>query len=115
MALVRNDTNPGGKMNDFESTSSLFLPHDPISKKRTAGVKRGVAEISDTVGIEASSTAAKLAHGDTGVEFPFYERSEYGKLTNEQKVELREHGLACGGKKRKRFPQSLRARSGTKV
>jgi hypothetical protein len=49
IALVRNDTEPGGKMNDFEATASYLLPHDPVSKKRTAGTKRGVAEISDTL------------------------------------------------------------------
>jgi hypothetical protein len=41
MALVRNDTEEGGKMNDFEATTSYLLPHDPVSKKRAAGSKQG--------------------------------------------------------------------------
>jgi hypothetical protein len=100
MALVRNDTDPDGKMNDFEATASYLLPHDPVSKKRIAGTKRGVAEISDTSGIEASSsTAGKLARGQTGVEFRFHERAEYSQLSSEQKEELREHRLNRGTKK----------------
>jgi hypothetical protein len=99
MALVRNDTDPTGKMNDFEATASYLLPHDPVSKKRTAGAKRGVAEISDTSGIEASSTAGKLAHGQTGVEFRFYERAEYSQLSDDQKAELREHRMNRNNKK----------------
>jgi hypothetical protein len=92
MALVRNDTGPAGKMNDFEATASYLLPHDPVSKKRTAGTKRGMAEISDTFGADTSSTSAgKPASGRTGVEFRFYERAEYSQLTSEQKEELREH------------------------
>jgi hypothetical protein len=99
MALVRNDTDPTGKMNDFEATASYLLPHDPVSKKRTAGAKRGVAEILDTSGIEASSTAGKLAHGQTGVEFRFYERAEYSQLSDDQKAELREHRMNRNNKK----------------
>ena len=92
MALVRNDTAPGGKMNDFEATASYLLPHDPVSKKRTSATKRGVAEISDTTAGDASSTSGgKPATGKTGVEFRFYERDEYKGLTDEQKEELREH------------------------
>lgn len=99
MALVRNDTEPTGKMNDFEATASYLLPHDPVSKKRTAGTKRGVAEISDTSGAEASSTSAgKPASGKTGVEFRFYQREDYFKLTEDQKEELRLHRMNRGGK-----------------
>ena len=89
MELVRNDTGPAGKMNDFEATALYLLPHDPVLKKQTAGTKRGVAKISDTFGADASSTSAdKPASGRTGVEFRFYERAEYSQLTSEQKEEL---------------------------
>jgi hypothetical protein len=49
--------------------------------------------------MEVSSTAGKLAHGQTGVEFRFYERAEYGQLSDEQKAELREHRLSRTNKK----------------
>ena len=47
MTLIRNDDAPTGKMNNFESTASFLLPHDPVSKKRIAAGKRGIGEISD--------------------------------------------------------------------
>jgi hypothetical protein len=79
MALVRNDTDlDDEKMNDFEVTASYLLLHDPVSKKQTARTKRGVAKISNTSGIETySSTAGKLAHGQTDVKLRFYKCAEY--------------------------------------
>ena len=50
MALIRNDDAPTGKMNNFESTASFLLPHDPVAKKRTSTGKRGIGEISDVSG-----------------------------------------------------------------
>jgi len=47
MALVRNDTGPTGKMNNFEDTASFLLPHCPVAKKRIAGSKHDIANISD--------------------------------------------------------------------
>lgn len=105
MALVRNDTGPTGKMNDFEATASFLLPHDPVAKKRQAqGTKRNIADISS-----ASSSSAgpkqklKSGIGKTGVEFRFYKAKEYAKLTEAQKQELREYrdGLESSGKGRK--------------
>ena len=32
MALVRNDTAPNGKQNNFEATASFLLLHDPVAK-----------------------------------------------------------------------------------
>ena len=92
MALVRNDTGPTGKMSDFESTASHLLPHDPVSKKRAVGTKRGVAEISDTFAMEISDASMKKPSvGTTGVELRFYEREDYRKLTEAQQQELREY------------------------
>ena len=54
MALVRNDTDPNGKMNSFEAAASYLLPKDPVAKKRVAGTKRGAAEISDTTAMYRS-------------------------------------------------------------
>jgi hypothetical protein len=48
MALVRNDQAVCGKMNDFESTASFLLPHDPVANRRTNNQKRN-ANISEVV------------------------------------------------------------------
>ena len=84
LALVRADEGPQGKMNDFEATAAFILPSDPVSTKR--GKKRG-ANVSSA---DVSSSSAKLAKGPTtGVEFRYYELSEYKSLTTEQQDELR--------------------------
>jgi flagellar hook-basal body complex protein FliE len=82
MALVRNDTGPEGKMNSFEDTASFLLPHDPVAKKRDTG-RRTYASIL--------SLQLKTGSGETGVEFRFYDPTEYKKLSPEQKSELRDY------------------------
>jgi hypothetical protein len=110
MTQVRTDTDPTtGRMNDYEATASYLLPYNhPVSKKRVAGSKRGV-EISDTMGMEASTLRmnAKVTSGKAGVEFRFYKSPEYGLLEPDQKKELKEwrdaqkladtHDNGCGG------------------
>lgn len=102
MALVRNDTGPTGKMNDFEATASFILPHDPVAKKRNEATKRGgtTANISDTT---ADDPETRSGIGKTGVELRFYEPAAYKLLPQDQKDELREHrnSLEKSGKGRK--------------
>jgi hypothetical protein len=90
MALVCNDTGPNGKMNDFKSTASFLLPHDPVSTRRAA-TKRGT-EVSEVV-IDSSDepTPKKARAGKTGVEFRFHTGREYHQLSDEQKTELNDH------------------------
>ena len=95
MAQVRTDTDPNtGRMNDFEATASYLLPYDPVSKKRAAGVKRGMSDISSTNGVEAEissfKSSAKVTIGKSGVEFRFYKGPEYLQLLPDQKKELKE-------------------------
>ena len=89
MALVRNDTGPGGKMNDFESTASFLVPHCPVARKRADATpgKRTAAEISATSG----NATPKSGIGKTGVHLRFHTTKEYKELTPEQKQELREY------------------------
>ena len=101
IALVRADDGPDGKMNDFEAAASFLLPYDPVAKKRAAqGSKRDYGEIADVnaeeqvqVSTADGTNKKKPAIGKTGVEFRFYKKSEYSKLTDEQKLELRNHRL----------------------
>jgi hypothetical protein len=97
IAAVRQDKGADGMMNDFEAAVAYLLPSDPVAKKRTSGQKRGQGLISDTTGDEQKESAevsvvtgGKPARGKTGVEFRFYKKKEYEKLTTEQKEELRE-------------------------
>jgi hypothetical protein len=99
MAQVRTDTDlVGGKMNDFEATASYLLPYDPVSKKRAAGAKRGLASIADVSEVDAADISSvthggksKASIGKTGVEFRYYKPPEYNLLGAEQKAELKEH------------------------
>jgi hypothetical protein len=95
MAQVHTDTDPAtGRMNDFEATASYLLPYDPMSKKRAAGAKRGMAAISDASGGEAEISSFKsnnkVTSGKSGVEFRFYKSPEYRLLLPEQKKDLKE-------------------------
>ena len=97
LALVRADDGPGGKMNDFEAATAFLLPSDPVSTKR--GKKRG-AQVS-FVAADVSSSSGKLSRGPTtGVEFRYYELSEYQSLSTEQQDELRAWRLENKGSKK---------------
>ena len=97
MALVRNDKDLTGKMNNFEDAASFIIPHDPVAKKQRATTKRDLANVAGTEAegqkkpksaASISSTSTKPSIGKTGVEFRFYKKPEYRKLSKEQKSEL---------------------------
>jgi len=92
MALVCNDQAACGKMNDFESTASFLLPHDPVANRRTNDQKRN-ADISEVVADVSSqeATTAKPRTGKTGVELRFHTRSKYSALSDDQCKELSDH------------------------
>ena len=109
MALVRNDP---AKMNSFEETASFLLPHCPVAKKRTAGSKRDIANISDLNASDEKGSdkqvrfsggkSPKRGIGKSGVHFRFYGLEEYKKLSRAQKEELKEYrdNLESNGKGR---------------
>ena len=106
MAQIQTDDGANGKRNKFEATASYLLPYDPVIKKRrdTKNDKDGL--IGDTQATEiaaASGFGTKPGIGKTGVHLRFHTKSEYSRLTPEQKLELktwREHnkGKAQHGK-----------------
>ena len=93
MASIRTNDGPDGMQNDFEQSAAQLPPYDPVAKKHAAGSsKRGSAEVS-AVSFEMTNVAAfgtKPGIGKSGVHFRYYDKSEYSKLTKEQKTELRE-------------------------
>ena len=106
---------PSGTRNDFERAVAFLLPMDPVGKKKRGG-KRGSAQISATEGgnevadVDACATddgkqrkkkkvSFKPTFGKTGVEFRYYKPTEFSKLTDEQKAELKEHRRANGNYK----------------
>ena len=96
LAGVRKDDSPDGltgMRNDFESTVAYVLPSDPVARKKKSNTnKNATADIGSTTGIKAGI-------GKTGVEMRYHKRSEYGKLTTEQRHELREWRETAEGKK----------------
>jgi hypothetical protein len=103
LANVRSDKAPGGMRGDFEAMVAHILPYCPVSKKRTAGSKRGHADISVTFAegdtAEISSFGSKSGVGKTGVHLRFHKHKEYQQLNPEQKSELkdwREKEVAAG-------------------
>ena len=112
LALVRNDTGPNGKRNDFEATAAFLLPHDPVAKKR-ASAKRTHADVSAFDG-----STIKSGIGKTDVEFRYHTKQEYQKLSKEQRNELREWRLDNDGgqsAKRARKTEKGKKEKGSKV
>jgi hypothetical protein len=103
LANVRSDKGPNGMRGDFEAMVAHILPYCPVSKKRTAGSKRGHADISVTFAegdtAEVSSFGSKSGVGKSGVHLRFHKHKEYQLLNPEQKSELkdwREKEIAAG-------------------
>jgi hypothetical protein len=95
MAAVRTNKAPGDMRNDFEACIAHIVPYCPVAKKRTAGTKRGAAEISevnaDAEEAEVSSFGTKSGKGSkTGVHLRYHKGPEYNRLSEEEKDELRE-------------------------
>ncbi len=67
MAMVRNDTGPDGKLNNFEATPSFLHPHDPVAKKCTTGGGNGKGSYGTISSM--SSVDLKDGTGKSGVEF----------------------------------------------
>ena len=89
LSSIRLDTTgPNAMRNNFELAVAFLLPVDPVAKKRKAnkGNVRG-ATISS---VGSSASGLKPNKGKTGVELRYYKKSEYHRLTDEQKFELRE-------------------------
>lgn len=56
MALVQNNMDPNGKMNNFEDATTFIIPYDPVTKKQAAAPKRGIANISEVDGKDNNNT-----------------------------------------------------------
>ena len=112
MASIRTDDGPDGMCNDFEQSAAHLLPYDRVAKKHAAGSsKRGSAEVS-AVSYEATDVAAfgtKPGIGKSGVHFCYYDKSEYSKLTKEQKTELREWRVRGGAERDRSDAKSKKA------
>ena len=108
LSHIRLDDGATGMRSDFERAVAFLLPTDPVKKKR-GGNKRNAGQISATTaagggggkneGPKTKKTRFKSTFGATGVEFRYYTPSEFGKLTKEQKDELRAHRKANGNYK----------------
>ena len=106
LSHIRLDDAVGGMRSDFERSVAFLLPTDPVKKKR-GGNKRNAGQISGTTATNANDdeskkkkkTRFKTTCGETGVEFRFYKPAEFGKLSREQKDELRDHRKANGNYK----------------
>ena len=91
MALVRNDTGPTGKLNDFEATSAFLLPHDPVANKRSGTKREREAQISEVDVDTSKEHEPKPRIGKTGVELRFHTGREYFALSDEQRKELSDY------------------------
>jgi hypothetical protein len=89
LGAIRNGKGPTEMRSNFEDAVAHLLPMDPVAKRRSAGVKRGSADISDTTADIAGFGAKPRLH-KTGVHLWYYKDDEYHKLNEDQQDELRE-------------------------
>ena len=89
ISSIRINTND--MRSNFEASVATLLPVCPYSKNRSSN-NRNKAIISET-------TLKGKAQSKTGVDFRWYQKSEYMKLTPEQKKELYEWQKSKDGKK----------------
>ena len=89
MALVKNDTEPGGKANGFEAAVAFLLPEDHVAKRKPA--KSTVAQISNTTSTStqySSKGGPKLGRGKkTDVHIRWHTSAEFSGLS---RAEVRE-------------------------
>lgn len=92
MAAIRMDTvGPDAKRNNFENTVAFLLPSDPVARRRKDNDRASVSETNANISaLDNTGKGAKVSVGKTGVALRFYKKSEYRKLTDEQKLELKE-------------------------
>jgi hypothetical protein len=82
LALVKNDDT---LMSDFEAASSMILPACPVARKLKQSGKA-----TSNVTVSALDTVLKEGRGSTGVEYRWYGKAEYSRLSDDQKKELRD-------------------------
>ena len=80
-------------MTDFERAVAYVLPTDPVAKLRVHKPSNaGQAQISSaTIAPPSNGNTPKIGIGKTGVEFRFYKKPEFNRLSKPQQDELREH------------------------
>ena len=89
VAHVKSDETPGGLQSNFERAAAYLIQFDPVVKKRKA-LSQGSHMISG-VSHDGGNSKKKQNRGVSGVEFRYYKPEEYRTLSDDQKVELREH------------------------
>lgn len=89
VAHVKSDETPNGLQSNFERAAAYLIQFDPVTKKRKA-LSQGGHTISG-VSQDTTDSKKKANRGTTGVEFRYYKPEEYRSLTDDQKLELREH------------------------
>ena len=103
-AAIEQNEDQAGPYYNFEKAASILQKADPVARKEVESKKkRPATQISEvnaqdnnktkSVTISGAAAKAKLKDGvgSTGVEFRFYKKGEYAKLTDAQKEELREY------------------------
>ncbi len=93
LANVISDEN--GKMLDFEAAAGYLLKFDPVKKRKAnqqhqRGGRQNISQVTTDVDKKGGGNM-KPHKGSTGVEFRFYDDSEYYKLSKAQRAELREY------------------------
>ena len=89
LAAIRMDTvGDEAKRNNFEAAVAFMLSSDPVARRRKENDRGDIG--STLADISSVGGAIKPSMGKTGVQLRYYKKAEYSKLTDDQKLELRE-------------------------
>ena len=106
IAIVKGSTDPGGIHHDFERAVATILPSDPVARKKKEKKRPADALVGATHGKSGPGTTLKSGIGKTGVHLRWYARSEFMKLTQEQKDELAEWAKTDEAQAQKKPPNN---------
>ena len=99
IAVIKSDDEPGGRIERFEDTAAFLIQFDPVTKKR---------QKSGTIGRQHQVAGVELKKGigKTGVALRYHSKEEYRKLTDEQKMELKEWRIGQKNNKKRNETQN---------
>ena len=94
IAVIKSDDGPGGRIERFEDTAAFLIQFDPITQKMQKSGSTGRQH-------QVTGVDLKKEIGKVGVSFRYHSKEEYRKLSDDQKMELKEWRLRQKNKKKR--------------
>ena len=99
IAVIKSDDGPGGRIEQFEDTAAFLIQFDPVTRSRQKSGSIGRQH-------QVSGVELKKGIGRTGVALRYHSKEEYRKLTDEQKMELKEWRIGQKNNRKRNEPRN---------